>query len=112
MTNENQQDHGEAPKENHAGAKVVSKVVVPPRTREAQLDTGREVVEHAGNESGQATAGRAKWKLRGKKVVITLELLPDHLVRLDAMADKLGMSRSELIRSLIRAKLEEVPRQR
>lgn len=70
----------------------------------------REFVERAPDGSKAKHPIDSKWKLRGKKVVITVQLDPDQLQELDELVQELGTTRTELIRSLIRAKLEKVPR--
>ena len=70
----------------------------------------REFVERAPDGAKAKHPVDSKWKLRGKKVVITVQLDPEQLQELDELVEELGTTRTELIRSLIRAKLEKVPR--
>jgi hypothetical protein len=90
---------------------VVTKVAAT-RLKAADVNSKafREFVERAPDGSKAKHPIDSKWKLRGKKVVITVQLDPEQLQELDELVQELGTTRTELIRSLIRAKLEKVPR--
>lgn len=48
---------------------------------------------------------KTKWKLKGKKVIITHSIKPDDLEKLDELADSMGMKRAQLINLLIQRAL-------
>lgn len=48
---------------------------------------------------------RSKWKLKGRKVIITHSIKPEDLEKLDALADSMGMKRAQLINLLIQRAL-------
>ena len=54
----------------------------------------------------QATASR--WKMRGRKVMITVQLDPEMLEQFDELCSSLGQSRSALIRTFIGQALEKM----
>ena len=53
------------------------------------------------NEDRRTELGK-KWRLKGRKVVITHTLDPDDLVRLDNLVKAHGMTRAAFLNSLIR----------
>lgn len=59
------------------------------------------IKETKANDERRAEVGK-KWKLKGRKVVITHTLDPDDLVRLDNLAKAHGMTRAAFLNSLIR----------
>ena len=59
------------------------------------------------------TAAKRKYKLKGKKVVITLTMNPDDLDRVNEVAADLGMTRAALLNMWIQQQLKKgaVPRE-
>lgn len=51
--------------------------------------------------TGHEAETGSRWKLKGNKVVITVQLDPYMLEQLDELAESLGQSRPAIIRSLI-----------
>ena len=49
--------------------------------------------------------GKSRWKLKGKKVIITHSIYPEELEKLDAMAESMGVKRAQLINMMIQREL-------
>ena len=85
-------------------AKVVAKVeVAESKKRVIDFDSpaARNLIESAPDGSQKTS----RWKLKGKKVIITHSIDPEDLERLDALAQTMGISRAGLINLLIRREL-------
>ena len=94
---------------------MVKKAIANNETQEAEAERekkiaafidgapdGKKIAKQPKKSNERRSNVGKKWKLKGNKVVITHTLLPEDLVRLDALAKAHGMTRAGFLNSLIR----------
>lgn len=86
-------------------SKTGKKAEVSPRKSSVDIDSKamRDFLKQA--PQGQDKDLSSRWKLKGKKVVITVQIDPEMLEQFDELAESLGQSRPALIRTLIKQAL-------
>lgn len=87
-----------AVEKNEPSAKTVS---VESRSSQVDLNSKayRDFVKKA--PTGMEASSSSRWKLRGRKVMITVQIDPEMLEQFDELCESLGQSRPALIRTFI-----------
>lgn len=93
-----------AKKESEAAKAKVSIPAAPARL-DLNSEAVKKFVEQAPDGRRQKRAGAGKWKMRGRKVIITIGVRPYELERLDQIAEERDLTRAELFQEMIQKTL-------